>query len=280
MRKDINPSEALATIDTIMGDTFTCITEINPDTWGMTTREIWRTYRYGQIYLNIVGYSKSTGKLVDYYVAIHGVTNLVIPDKKVNNRYRELKELYFNIKSKLTNSIEERFGMERIKKERCQTEENLQLLWSKLKKLPQKCDNMDKFMLYANNLVLMFNQKIALPNFVVTSVHDPYYNYPQRVHIGVDLRIQKETDNLSKKKVFDFITVDIPIALAHIDTEERINLLKEYSEPIDNFAVRTIKNSKDFKKYGVPVNILRCTKKVYTRDGRLVYTFEIKEIGA
>ena len=272
MGKDINTSESLSTIDNIMADTFTCITEISPDTWRKTTREIWTT---DQISLKIVGYNKSTGKLVDYDVIIHGVTNLVIPDKKVKNRYAELKDLYFDIGYKLTNSIEETFRMDRITKERCRTGTNLYSLWAKLKKLPSKCDNMDKFMLYANNLVPMFNKKIAIPNFVVTGIYDPYYG-----KAGVEVNIRKETDNFSQKRCFDFITVSIPIALTYADPEERMKLLKEYSVAIDNFAVRIINNSNDFKKYGVPVNVLSCAKKVYTRDSRLVYTFEIKKIGA
>lgn len=273
MRKEINPSEALNIISAIVAETFVCIGEITPDTWIKTTRTIWTT---DELVVRIVGFNLSTGKQINEEVVIHGVTELVDLEKPSQSRYKRLRDLYFSIESALVNSIENKFTMEYITGERCKTMENLESLWSKLRQASITCRSMDEFMEHADRVVDMFNKMSAVPDFVVDTLR--YVAYTEKGH-GTEINIEKETDNPSKNKVFDFITVSIPVALTYVDVEERRKLFKTYSKLLDHFAVRKIKNSKEFKKYGVPVNILKCTNKVYTRDSRLVYTFELKEIG-
>lgn len=89
--------------------------------------------------------------------------------------------------------------------------------------------------------------------------------------------LSKYTDSI-KKETFDLIKVNINLISRDRKKEELIKLIKENKKEIDKKVIEKIKSSKDFQKFNVPINVLKCTNIVLRTDLVLEYTFEFKNI--
>lgn len=75
------------------------------------------------------------------------------------------------------------------------------------------------------------------------------------------------------KDSFDYI-----LASAYISAvEDKYEFVKEHKKEILSMMLDRISNMKRFKKYGVPIGVLKVGKCVLGRDGYLYVTFEIKD---
>lgn len=82
------------------------------------------------------------------------------------------------------------------------------------------------------------------------------------------------------KKSFDVISITVslvqPYEMKDVNTFKQA--IKSKKSEIDKMVKDKIANDKSFQKYGVPVNILKCTRCTLTAQKELVYTFEVKDI--
>lgn len=60
--------------------------------------------------------------------------------------------------------------------------------------------------------------------------------------------------------------------------ENRKEIIKDNLKEINKIALIKIKKSKCLEKYGVPINFLRLTRYVITRQSELMLQYELKEI--
>lgn len=75
------------------------------------------------------------------------------------------------------------------------------------------------------------------------------------------------------KDTFDYI-----LASAYISAvDDKFEFVKEHKKEVLTYMLDRISNMKRFKKYGVPIGILKVGKCVLGRDGYLYVTFEIKD---
>lgn len=75
------------------------------------------------------------------------------------------------------------------------------------------------------------------------------------------------------KGSFDYI-----LASAYISAvDDKFEFVKEHKKEVLTYMLDHISNMKRFKKYGVPIGILKVGKCVLGRDGYLYVTFEIKD---
>lgn len=96
--------------------------------------------------------------------------------------------------------------------------------------------------------------------------------------IGIDKPIiQRETGN-DNKKTFDFIFVEVRIIL-NWDGDRR-KYIEENMKAIKDRVIKKVSADKSFKKFGVPVNILRLSRVTLRRDNILEFVFELKNISA
>ena len=85
----------------------------------------------------------------------------------------------------------------------------------------------------------------------------------------------EEIEENDKKNTFDFIYLDINI-VTQWPTSKKEYIQKNMST-IKKKAINKIKESGEFKKYGIPVNFLRITKCSLNNDV-IELIFELKEI--
>ena len=81
-----------------------------------------------------------------------------------------------------------------------------------------------------------------------------------------------------RSNIFDIIKVDISIIQGERKRKEVVSWIKDNKKVLDKKVVDYIKNNHKFKKFGIPVNFLKCTDIVLSKDYRLIYTLELKEI--
>lgn len=87
------------------------------------------------------------------------------------------------------------------------------------------------------------------------------------------IRIQREYGN-KNTKTFDFIYVDVCI-ISEWETDRK-QYIKENMPEIKKRVVTKIEESKQFKRYGIPINFLKLTSITLTRDDVLHFIFELK----
>lgn len=76
------------------------------------------------------------------------------------------------------------------------------------------------------------------------------------------------------KKYSDIIRVEYNLITCGRTRKEEMEWLRKYKNILDSFTVYAI--NKVRRKYFINTNLLKLTNLVYTRDSRLVYTFEYK----
>lgn len=87
--------------------------------------------------------------------------------------------------------------------------------------------------------------------------------------------ILKDPDN-PKAKTFDIIKVQVNLITSK---EDRWDYIKKHQRDLVNRAIESIAQNKQFQKFGVPVNILRCTKIHSLSMYAVELVFELKNIG-
>lgn len=79
-----------------------------------------------------------------------------------------------------------------------------------------------------------------------------------------------------KDGVFDQVVVEMPLIQGDRTRKEMMNFIRQYKKAIKLKAVDTLKNSRKYDRYGVPVNFLKYERMVLTRDNVLEITFVLK----
>lgn len=77
------------------------------------------------------------------------------------------------------------------------------------------------------------------------------------------------------KNTFDFIKLNIFVINEWPDKKE---YLKRNLDEIKKMAVKKLKTSKKFQSFGIPINFLKLTALTLTKDDRLEFVFELKEL--
>jgi hypothetical protein len=80
------------------------------------------------------------------------------------------------------------------------------------------------------------------------------------------------------KKTFDRIRLSVGVCLTLYTRKEAMQLIKENIEEANLRVVEYLQNNKSFIKYGVPISFLKIASITFTRDSRLEYIFELKEV--
>ena len=91
--------------------------------------------------------------------------------------------------------------------------------------------------------------------------------------VGKPIFIRKP-ENIDNNS-FDYIYIDLNLA---IDWKcDKLEYYKENRKDIDEMAVKKIENSQSFKKYGIPINFLKISRKTFINQRRVLqYVFELK----
>lgn len=91
------------------------------------------------------------------------------------------------------------------------------------------------------------------------------------------ISISRETGN-KDKNTFDFVTVTIDLCgIYQKSKSERMDEVKSVHKYLTQYALQRIEDSNKFKKYGVPINLLKLDKCFLCHDDVIEYTFGIKE---
>lgn len=88
------------------------------------------------------------------------------------------------------------------------------------------------------------------------------------------IRFERACDN-NNPNTFDFVRVSFNLVRKGRTNNEIKHILRENKDRVDQLIVTTIRKHMP-KKCVVPINCLRVTGCVITRDNRLVYTLELK----
>lgn len=91
----------------------------------------------------------------------------------------------------------------------------------------------------------------------------------------IDFRLQSDSD--AKLDIaFDFIYVDIAMVKGGRSLNEQTELVKKFHKELIRYMVRILKEDRQFKRYGVPINCLRITSLRLTSDFVLRFILELK----
>ena len=78
--------------------------------------------------------------------------------------------------------------------------------------------------------------------------------------------------------VFDALVLSLPLIQGNNTKKEMLNMVEENIQSVKKRVVRILNRDKDYKKYGVPVNLLTITKILITRDNMLEISLELKKV--
>lgn len=90
-------------------------------------------------------------------------------------------------------------------------------------------------------------------------------------------KITRSLDN-HNTRTFDF--VEIVANTASVPNSEKKQLLKAYRDSVMKIVLMAIQDSKPFQKFDIPVNFLKLSECTLTRDNRIVFLFELKDLHA
>lgn len=88
--------------------------------------------------------------------------------------------------------------------------------------------------------------------------------------------VSRFVNETKKKGVFDQVVVEMPLIQGNRTRKEMVEFIKQNKKAIKLRAVDTLKNSKRYNRYGVPVNFLKYVRMVLTQDNVLEVTFALK----
>ena len=132
----------------------------------------------------------------------------------------------------------------------------LKMAYSKL----EEGDTIEDLKRYYANPEFSSKEPLREIDYFVTKVGKPIF-----------IRKPENIDNNS----FDYIYIDLNLA---IDWKcDKLEYYKENRKDIDEMAVKKIENSQSFKKYGIPINFLKISRKTFINQRRVLqYVFELK----
>ena len=78
--------------------------------------------------------------------------------------------------------------------------------------------------------------------------------------------------------VFDALVLSFPLIQGNNTKQDMLNIIQENIQSVKKRVVRILNKDKDYKKYGVPVNFLKITKVLITRDNMLEISLELKKV--
>lgn len=121
-------------------------------------------------------------------------------------------------------------------------------------------DTIEDLKRYYANAGFSSRDPLSEIDYFVTKVNKPIF-----------IRKPENIDNNS----FDYIYIDLNLA---IDWKcDKVEYYKENRKDIDEMAVKKIENSQSFKKYGIPINFLKISRKTFKNQRRVLqYVFELK----
>ena len=88
--------------------------------------------------------------------------------------------------------------------------------------------------------------------------------------------LSRFVNETKQKGVFDQVIVEMSLIQGNKTREEMTSFIKQHKKAIKLKAVDTLRNSRKYNRYGVPVNFLKYERMVLTRDNVLELTFALK----
>lgn len=82
-------------------------------------------------------------------------------------------------------------------------------------------------------------------------------------------------DNCNKR-TFDAISISLTVNCCEKTRQDMSQYINSKSKRITKFVWNLLENSKEFKKYNIPINFVEIRDIIFTRDNRLEYTFTLK----
>ena len=121
-------------------------------------------------------------------------------------------------------------------------------------------DTIEDLKRYYANAGFSSKEPLREIDYFVTKVNKPIF-----------IRKPENIDNNS----FDYIYIDLNLA---IDWKcDKLEYYMKNRKAIDEMAVKKIENSYTFKKYGIPINFLKISRKTFINQRRVLqYVFELK----
>lgn len=88
----------------------------------------------------------------------------------------------------------------------------------------------------------------------------------------------ERTPDNPKQNTVDRIRVEVSLPKYRLSKQELLEAIKANKPEIDNLVIDKITKSKQFQKYGVPINCFQLTNCILRADRQLEYLFELKKI--
>lgn len=108
---------------------------------------------------------------------------------------------------------------------------------------------------------------------------------PGEIYTELELLVQRvgppefeRTPDNPKQNTVDRIRVEVSLPKYRLSKQELLEAIKANKTEIDNLVIDKITKSKQFQKYGVPINCFQLTNCILRADRQLEYLFELKKI--
>lgn len=128
----------------------------------------------------------------------------------------------------------------------------------------------DHWVISFDDLINRIKNDIPKHSFVCKP--ESYWN-PSDFVLTVNRPIYRRAEGNKKKNTFDFIDIEMVIRSTDVDKRKVV----ENKDEIFNKAVAKLETSKQFQKYGVPINFLKMYQFVLRKDGTLLISFCLKQ---
>ena len=89
-------------------------------------------------------------------------------------------------------------------------------------------------------------------------------------------KFERAIDSTQPKSGFDWIKVEISINSSLVSRKEMLSYIKKNKAKFDKEALKSIEESARWKKYDIPINVLKVSDLVFRNDFMLEYTFALK----
>ena len=103
------------------------------------------------------------------------------------------------------------------------------------------------------------------------------YSYIERLIQHIDKPIYERNPENTNRNTFDRIVVTVGLPVYMFETKNQLReAVKEYQQEITKRVIKRIQEDATFKKFGVPIGVLRCSNIFFRQDNTLDYIFELK----
>lgn len=89
-------------------------------------------------------------------------------------------------------------------------------------------------------------------------------------------KFERAIDSTQPKSSFDWIKVEISLNSSLMSRKEMFSYINKHKAKFDKEALKSIEESTKWKKYDIPINVLKVTDLVFRNDFMLEYTFALK----